>query len=84
MAPSLQAAAEEFSVSYIFFYNRVQILKSGSVETEKETLVIFPPRIRITSFELDEGADGPLSQCHSVVLLKRLEDVTVHSRPGYT
>lgn len=25
-----------------FFYNRVQILKSSSVETETETLVIFP------------------------------------------
>lgn len=32
LAPSLQAAAEEFSVLYNF-YNRVQILESSSVET---------------------------------------------------
>lgn len=42
LAPSLQAAAEEFSV-LCNFYNRVQILESSSVETETETLVIFFP-----------------------------------------
>lgn len=42
LAPSLQAAAEEFSVLYNY-YNRVQILESSCVETETETLVIFFP-----------------------------------------